>query len=106
MIELISSHCQSAGSLAERLGLPEHVSRGLTYTFERWDGSGLPSGAKGEKIPLGMRIVHLADVAEGTYAPAASMRQLRWPDSAAVHSSTRPWWTSSVNVLGADAGVR
>jgi hypothetical protein len=42
MIELISSHCQSAGSLAGRLGLPEHVSRGLTYTFERWDGSGLP----------------------------------------------------------------
>ena len=81
MTELISSHCQSAASLAGRLGLPEHVSRGLTYTFERWDGSGLPSGARGEKIPLGMRIVHLADVAEvhlrsgGVDGAAAMARQ-------------------------------
>lgn len=64
MNELISSHCRSAGSLAGRLGLPEPVSRGLTYTFERWDGSGLPTGAAGNQIPLGMRLVHLADVAE------------------------------------------
>jgi HD-GYP domain-containing protein (c-di-GMP phosphodiesterase class II) len=64
MSELISSHCQSAGNLAGRLGLPEQVSLGLTYTFERWDGSGLPTGAAGVRIPLGMRLVHLADVAE------------------------------------------
>jgi HD-GYP domain-containing protein (c-di-GMP phosphodiesterase class II) len=64
MSELISSHCRSAGNLAGRLGLPEQVSRGLTYTFERWDGSGLPIGAEGAQIPLGMRLVHLADVAE------------------------------------------
>jgi len=81
MIELISSHCRSAGNLAGRLGLPDHVSQGLTFTFERWDGSGLPSGAAGEQIPLGMRIVHLADVAEvhlrsgGVDAAVAMARQ-------------------------------
>ena len=81
MIELISSHCRSAGNLAGRLGLSEQVSRGLTYTFERWDGSGLPSGAKGAQIPLGMRIVHLADVGEvhlrsgGVDAAVAMARQ-------------------------------
>ena len=64
MNELISSHCQSAGTLAGRLGLPGQVSRRLTFTFERWDGSGMPSGAAGTDIPLGMRLVHLADVAE------------------------------------------
>ncbi|MDQ1530886.1 MAG: hypothetical protein QOE37_991, partial [Microbacteriaceae bacterium] len=61
---LISSHCVSAGTLAAHLGLPEHVTRGLTFTFERWDGSGLPSGTAGTAIPLGMRIVHLSDVVE------------------------------------------
>ena len=81
MIELISSHCRSAGNLAGRLGLPDHVSQGLTFTFERWDGSRLPSGAAGEQIPLGMRIVHLADVAEvhlrsgGVDAAVAMARQ-------------------------------
>jgi hypothetical protein len=81
MCELISSHCQSAGNLAGRLGLSDQVSRGLTYTFERWDGSGLPSGASGAQIPLGMRLVHLADVAEvhlrtgGVEAAAAMARE-------------------------------
>jgi HD-GYP domain-containing protein (c-di-GMP phosphodiesterase class II)/DNA-binding CsgD family transcriptional regulator len=64
LTQLISSHCRSAGSLAARLGLPDDVSRGLTYTFERWDGGGLPTGVAGVEIPLGMRIVHLSDVVE------------------------------------------
>jgi HD-GYP domain-containing protein (c-di-GMP phosphodiesterase class II) len=82
MSALISSHCQSAGNLAGRLGLSDQVSQGLTYTFERWDGSGLPSGSAGTQIPLGMRIVHLADVAEvhlrsGGIEAAASMARER-----------------------------
>jgi PAS domain S-box-containing protein len=32
------------------------------YHHERWDGSGYPSGKKGEQIPLSARIVALADV--------------------------------------------
>lgn len=64
LTELISSHCRSAGTLADRLGLPAPVSDALAYVFERWDGGGLPSGVAGEEIPLGMRIVHLSDVAE------------------------------------------
>jgi PAS domain S-box-containing protein len=32
------------------------------YHHERWDGSGYPSGKKGEEIPLSARIVALADV--------------------------------------------
>jgi HD-GYP domain-containing protein (c-di-GMP phosphodiesterase class II) len=61
---VIGSHCVSAGALAGRLGLPSHVVAGLRFTFERWDGSGLPAGASREGIPLGMRLVHIADVAE------------------------------------------
>jgi HD-GYP domain-containing protein (c-di-GMP phosphodiesterase class II) len=36
----------------------------LAYTFERWDGGGLPAGARRDAIPVEMRIVHLSDVAE------------------------------------------
>ena len=62
--ELISSHCASAGVLAERVGLGEGVRKALAYSFERWDGGGLPMGASGDGIPVEMRVVQLAEVAE------------------------------------------
>ena len=62
--QLIHSHCASAGVLADRVGLAAEVREALAYFFERWDGSGLPLGARGDAIPVEMRVVQLADVAE------------------------------------------
>jgi HD-GYP domain-containing protein (c-di-GMP phosphodiesterase class II) len=46
--------------LAEELGLSGSVRGLLAHLFERWDGWGPLRRAKGEEIPLPMRIVHLA----------------------------------------------
>ena len=62
--KLINSHCSSAGVLSDRMGLDPQVSDALTYIFERWDGKGMPNGARGEDIPLEIHIVRLADVVE------------------------------------------
>lgn len=64
MVELISSHCSSAGQLAARVGLDAQLPGILAHTFERWDGHGLPAGISGTQIPLEMRITQLADAAE------------------------------------------
>lgn len=61
---LISSHCTSAGVLSDRIGLDGQVGSALAYIFERWDGRGMPNGARGEDIPREIHIVHLADVIE------------------------------------------
>lgn len=61
---LISSHCTSAGVLSDRIGLDRQVGKALAYIFERWDGRGMPSGARGDDIPLEIHIVHLSDVIE------------------------------------------
>lgn len=61
---LIHSHCTSAAALARHIGLGAEVERTLAFTFERYDGGGLPGGVSGEEIPIEMRVAQLADVAE------------------------------------------
>nr|WP_238889339.1 HD domain-containing phosphohydrolase [Mycobacterium sp. IDR2000157661] len=62
--QLIHSHCTSAGLLAEHIGLDTGVQDAMRYTFERYDGGGLPDGAAGEQIPIEMRVAQLADMVE------------------------------------------
>lgn len=61
---MVHSHCMSAAALARHLGLGPEVEHALAFTFERYDGGGLPEGAAGEAIPIEMRVAQLADFAE------------------------------------------
>jgi HD-GYP domain-containing protein (c-di-GMP phosphodiesterase class II) len=56
----ISAACEVAGMLADRVGAPPSVPGLLVYVTDRWDGKGPLRRAKGEQIPLPMRIVHVA----------------------------------------------
>ena len=51
MSRLIHSHCTSAALLAERMGLGASVQHAVGFSFERHDGSGLPSGARRRRDP-------------------------------------------------------
>ena len=53
-------HCEAAELIAKRLGLGPRVVEGLTHAYERWDGMGSQRLARGEGIPLPMRVVHVA----------------------------------------------
>lgn len=64
MSALIHSHCTSAALLADRMGLGGGVQNALGFSFERYDGSGLPGGFRGTDIPIEMRVAQLADMAE------------------------------------------
>lgn len=55
-----ASGCEVADMLVQRLDFGPDVREALRFTFERWNGNGYPSGARGEAIPLAMRIVHLS----------------------------------------------
>lgn len=61
---LVQSHCLSAALLAEEIGLGADVCDALPYAYERWDGSGMPTGAAGSQIPVPMRVAQVADIAE------------------------------------------
>ena len=80
MADILDSHYASAGALADRLGLGPGVRHSIHHTFERWDGTGLPRGVRGDDIPIEMRVVQLADVAEvhlRQYGPDAAVEMAR-----------------------------
>jgi HD-GYP domain-containing protein (c-di-GMP phosphodiesterase class II) len=56
----LAAGCEVAGMLADALGVRPPVSELLAYITDRWDGHGPLRRAKGEQIPLPMRIVHVA----------------------------------------------
>ncbi len=64
LTRLIHSHCTSAALLAERMGLGADVQQALGFTFERFDGGGLPAGARGANIPIAIRVAQLSDMVE------------------------------------------
>ena len=52
--------CEVAQMLGEGVGLPASTAGLLAHLSERWDGNGPLRRAKGDEIPLAMRIVHVA----------------------------------------------
>lgn len=72
--ESIKEHTIIAGeALKEYKGRKDFLAMGreiATYHHEKWDGSGYPTGLKGDKIPLSARIVSLCD----TYDALVSKR--------------------------------
>jgi HD-GYP domain-containing protein (c-di-GMP phosphodiesterase class II) len=56
----VAAVCEVGEMLAGRLGLPAPMGSALALVAERWDGTGLPGRVRGEEIPLGVRIAHVA----------------------------------------------
>jgi HD-GYP domain-containing protein (c-di-GMP phosphodiesterase class II) len=59
------AYCDVGRVFADRLGLAPSVGRALSAIAERWDGSGLPDGLRGETIPSLARLAHVSSLAEG-----------------------------------------
>jgi HD-GYP domain-containing protein (c-di-GMP phosphodiesterase class II) len=71
----LTAGCEVAGMLADRFGAPGTVPPLLAHITERWDGKGPLRRAKGEQIPVPMRLVHVA-------VDAAFQRLLGGPERA------------------------
>jgi diguanylate cyclase (GGDEF)-like protein/putative nucleotidyltransferase with HDIG domain len=54
-------HADEGARIIERLGFLADAVPAIRHHHERWDGSGYPDGLAGEEIPLGARIIHVAD---------------------------------------------
>ena len=71
--EAIKRHPTVGADLVEQIESLAHVSPGVRYHHERWDGKGYPERLKGEEIPLVARILAVAD----TFDAMTSTRSYR-----------------------------
>jgi len=58
------AHVAVTKEVARRIGLDPAVGEGLSKTFARWDGKGVPRGVAGEGVPISVRLMQLADSSE------------------------------------------
>ncbi|HEY7974433.1 MAG TPA: HD domain-containing phosphohydrolase [Ktedonobacterales bacterium] len=60
--EMIEKHPVTAAQLLWAFDMPDTILDAVLSHHERWDGKGYPKGLVGEEIPLGARLLSVADV--------------------------------------------
>ena len=58
---LMQQHADEGARIIDRLGFLNDAVPAIRHHHERFDGTGYPDGLEGEEIPLGARIIHVAD---------------------------------------------
>jgi len=109
--DLIDTRCTRGADIARQMRFDNEVAEGILHLDERWDGSGHPSGLRGDEIPLNAQIALLSQVvdvfatAQGPRAATAEVERrsgrwfnpelvemflevARWPDFWQVWGST------------------
>ena len=66
---VVKTHPQLGYDLLKDIEFPWPVAQAILQHHERWNGSGYPSGLKGEDIIIEARILAVADVVEAMVSP-------------------------------------
>lgn len=73
----IQNHSRLGATLLEPFAFLKEASILIAHHHERWDGSGYPYGIRGRFIPLGSRILSIADAFDAIRIPEVSNRIMR-----------------------------
>lgn len=107
----MQNHSRLGAMLLEPFSFLREATVMIAHHHERWDGSGYPYGLRGQLIPLGARILAIADAFDAIQVPHVQERSLH--DSIAlrilrVASGTQfdPLVVETLEVLFADGYAR
>jgi HD-GYP domain-containing protein (c-di-GMP phosphodiesterase class II) len=79
---VLERHPQIGFRMLESLGV-DPVADWVLHHHERWDGGGYPDGIPGERIPLGARIIFVADAYDAMTTDRVYRRKLTTGDALA-----------------------
>ncbi|MHB8469313.1 MAG: diguanylate cyclase [Gaiellaceae bacterium] len=66
--ERMQTHADEGARIIDRLGFLQDAVPAIRHHHERFDGTGYPHRLAGEEIPLGARIIHVADALDSLRA--------------------------------------
>ena len=78
---LMESHAEEGARMVEQLGFLDDAVPAIRHHHEHWNGSGYPDGLVADEIPLGARIIHVAEALD-TMLTARSYREPQTLDDA------------------------
>jgi putative nucleotidyltransferase with HDIG domain len=81
---LVHQHPGIGAAIGFQLGFTASVCAMVEHHHEHWDGTGYPMGLAGEDIPLGARIICIADVFDALTSERSYRAQLTGPEALAV----------------------
>ncbi|MEO8432492.1 MAG: HD domain-containing phosphohydrolase [Acidobacteriota bacterium] len=80
-VALVRRHAPIGADILERIDFPYPVATLVRHHHERFDGAGYPDGLSGDRIPLGSRIIGIAEAYDAMTA-SHSYRATITPESA------------------------
>jgi diguanylate cyclase (GGDEF)-like protein/putative nucleotidyltransferase with HDIG domain len=103
---VLERHPQIGYRMLESLGV-DPVAQWVLHHHERWDGTGYPDGLPGEEIPLGARIIFVADAYDAMTSDRVYRDRLTEADAMAelVRCAGTQFDPDVVSALAAELGV-
>lgn len=74
--EVVKEHPVKSAEILTEILCPEEIIEIVKYHHERWDGRGYPEGLRNFDIPLGSRIVAVADAYDAMISPRSYRKPL------------------------------
>ncbi|MDH3423352.1 MAG: HD domain-containing protein [Gemmatimonadota bacterium] len=79
----IKAHPSDGAEILESIPTLQHLTAGVRYHHERWDGGGYPEGLSGERIPLVAQIMSVCDAYDAMTSKRAYRDSCRPEDALA-----------------------
>ncbi len=97
----VKQHCYSGGQICKRVPFLRDAYPIVYHHHERYDGSGYPDGLEGEEIPLGARIVAVADAYDAMTTDRPYRQALPGPEAQAIleRGAGKQWDPHVVDVV-------